>query len=91
MTIVINYWEGDDVQHAPLVSERRPFTKLAYAEWTRDGREEWAHADENKFKGGDETEGDGPLEDGEVRGIPDDVRETLALLIAPSLAAKVQP
>ncbi len=73
--IIITYWEGES-----------PFTKMTYAEWTRNGVPQWAHADEAKFDPlgelpEDATDGG----NGEVRGIPDDVRETLALLIAPSL------
>ncbi len=71
-TIVITYWEGDDRQVAP----KTPFTKMIYAEWTRNGVEQWARADDTLW--------DAPGK-GEVLGIPDDVRETLALLIAPSL------
>ncbi len=73
-TITITYWEGDE-------SKTHPLTKLYYAEWTRNGIAEYAHADEELFTA--------DPRDNEVRGIPDDVRETLALLIAPSLKAKL--
>ena len=82
--IIITYWEGDDVQHATPKNPKRPFTALTYAEWTRNGRAQWARADENKFNFGEETPCD-ELGDGQVRAIPDDVRETIALMIAPSL------
>ena len=75
-TITITYWEGDDKQ----VGQKAPFTKITYAEWVRNGIDEWARADESLW--------DDPGA-GEVCGIPDDVRETLALLIAPSLKAKL--
>ncbi len=84
--IIITYWEGDDVQHTRTGKPQSPFTKMVYAEWTRNGVPQWGFADEEKFDPlaelpEDQTEG----ANGEVRGIPDDVRETLALLIAPSL------
>ncbi len=74
-TIVITYWEGDDRQVPP----KTPFTKMINAEWTRNGVEQWARADDTLW--------DAPGK-GEVLGIPDDVRETLALLIAPSLSKR---
>lgn len=46
---------------------------FSYAEWTRDGVSCYGYAD--------------PINDEEL--IPDDVRETIALLIAPSLKAKL--
>lgn len=50
---------------------------LYYAQWRRNGREEYAHADPDEFTGADDS--------GEIQGIPDDVRTALALLVAPGL------
>ena len=96
MTIIIEYIEGDDVQHG---TPKKPFTALAYVEWSKDGKSYYAHADETKFnrvqhgppkknelRVADEAfEYEDSAGNWEHRGIPDDVRETLALLIAPSL------
>ncbi len=83
-TIVIEYWEGDDNK------PKRPFSAVTYVEWTRNGKSYYGHADESQFNYGEDTpEGVdellNPTGHWEHRGIPDDVRETLALLIAPSL------
>lgn len=82
MAIIVTYWEGDE-------SRAAPFTKLTYAEWEKDGRSYYGHANEDSFNGGDETDEDelpankyGHIE---VRGIPNEVREALAYLIAPHL------
>ncbi len=81
--IVIIYWEGDDTRVLP-------FTKLEYVEWMRGAKSYYAHADESKFDpfgefGDDLTEWEDDRGNYEHRGIPDDVREALALLIAPTL------
>ena len=79
--IIITYWEGDE-------GKDRPFTKIEYVEWEKDRKSYFAHADESKFNLSEDTDRDeveGPRGHWEHRGIPDDVRETLALLIAPSL------
>ena len=89
MTIIIEYIEGDDVQHG---TPKKPFTALAYVEWSKDGKSYYAHADETKFNRFNELrvadeafEYEDSAGNWEHRGIPDDVREAIALLIAPSL------
>lgn len=70
--IVITYWEGDESLAKPAI------TRLVYAEWTRNGVKEHAYATQDDDPYGKE-------DDAADNVIPDDVRETLALLIAPSL------
>jgi hypothetical protein len=88
--IIIEYIEGDDVQTTPS----KPFTALSYVEWRKNGRSYYAHADETSFDALNEADEDADeYEDSagnwEHRGIPDEVREHIALLIAPSLRAKL--
>ena len=58
---------------------------VAYAEWTRQAQpgapkeEQWAWADVGKFNPkGYSVDEDGVTREGEVRGIPQDVRDTIA-------------
>ena len=83
--IKVIYWEGNDNKDVP-------FTSLYYAEWKRDGRSEWAYADDARFNYGEDTDADAiesPMGSWQVRTIPDDVRETIAIIVAPSLADKL--
>ena len=86
--IIITYWEGDETKDTP-------FTALYYAEWTKSGKSYYGHADVSSFNYGEENGDRDEQQDGagnwEHRGIPDDVRETLAYLIAPSLRKAVTP
>jgi hypothetical protein len=80
--ITITYWEGDETKDLP-------FTALHYCEWTYHGRHYYAYADESAFNHADES---GDLDEYrddagnyEHRGIPLEVRRTLAALIFPPL------
>ena len=88
-SIVITYWEGDE-------SKDKPFTKLTYVEWTDGQSSCYAHADPDMiFNYGEKYDPDAEyIKDSrgnlEYREIPEAVREQLALLIAPSLRAKLK-
>jgi hypothetical protein len=80
--ITITYWEGNETKDSP-------FTRLHYCEWTCNGRHYYAHADESSFNYGEENGDLDEYRDGagnyEHRGIPLEVRRTLAALIFPPL------
>jgi len=57
-------------------------TELTYCEWRRNGAEEFAKATDRSFT---------KTGEGEWGYIPDDVRETLALVIAPSIVETLRP
>ena len=57
-------------------------TELTYCEWRRNGADEFARATDRSFTQSGE---------GEWGYVPNDVRETLALMIAPSIVETLQP
>ena len=57
-------------------------TELTYCEWRRNGADEFARATDRSFTQSGE---------GEWGYVPNDVRETLALMIAPSIVETLRP
>lgn len=57
--------------HYVEFTNEHPLGPLTYAEWTRDGIDEYGHAEEESFG----------HRDGEVQGIPPDVRQELVRLV----------
>ena len=78
--IGVTYWEADEKSFGGVP---QPITRLVYAEWIRDGLPEqgYATAEDDSYCG---TRDEG------MHYIPDDVRETLALLIAPHLRERLK-
>ncbi len=74
--IKIMYWEGDDSHMM-----KKPFTRLTYAEWLQDGVSDAGYGTDadNAYRNNPD---DHAL-------IPDDVREHIALIVAPSLDDKL--
>ena len=79
--IEIVYFETDGGVRLGL---NRPtvISKLTYCEWQRNGTDEFAKATDRSFT---------KTGEGEWGYIPNDVRETLALLIAPSIVETLRP
>jgi hypothetical protein len=76
MSITVHCVEFYDVQNS---KDRKPITRLTYAEWSRDGGEiEHANLLLNRLA---ENEGEEAV-------IPDDVRIALAMLVAPGLVVE---
>ena len=79
MTIEITYWECD------ATDNKSPINKLAYLEWTENGKSYFGYGDESKFNHGEECPLDeihNPTGHTETRGIPNHVRLHLAKIIA---------